>query len=425
MKNYLNGLNGMIVSGANNRAGRKAMREIQEANEARRGIIYYRPSQIEAFFDESVPIESLIVSGGSNNLRIRSVTRAIECAFLQGYSILVIHAGNIELEQCLVNYFGSSLMCIINRNNAIYDPFYRATNDEISRLVLSSSQRKHRISSSGRYYLNGISDYIRCNHKLPRCYMFVKCPHQTLIDRVNSAENKGIISPSEARNVVSQITQGQADRGSIESFFHDLSIQGGAVLSSKNNAAYATNLVNESNNHRILSVDVQSNSNSILMNLLVHETESIVSQGKKMMIIIDGINVHASEALMNYVNHNGGGTSAVISSEDVYSEFGGIDNEFFSFVGKCSKLIISKHSSAYSSQKVSDAIGSYDKQEISDSISRNVNYYGRWGVGSSQTLNVSTKRENRVKSEEIQRMNNDEVVILDKNTGELSFSPIV
>ena len=174
MKNYLNGLNGMIVSGANNRAGRKAMREIQEANEARRGIIYYRPSQIEAFFDESVPIESLIVSGGSNNLRIRSVTRAIECAFLQGYSILVIHAGNIELEQCLVNYFGSSLMCIINRNNAIYDPFYRATNDEISRLVLSSSQRKHRISSSGRYYLNGISDYIRCNHKLPRCYMFVK-----------------------------------------------------------------------------------------------------------------------------------------------------------------------------------------------------------------------------------------------------------
>lgn len=425
MKNYLNGLNGVIVSGANNRANRKAIREIHEANEARRGIVYYQPSQVEAFFDESAPVESLIVSGGNNNLRIRSVSRAMECALLQGYRVLVMHSGNKELEQGLISYFGSNVICIINRNNPVYDPFYQASNDEISRLVISASQKKHKISPAGRYYLNGISDYIRFNHKSPRCYMFIRCPHQTFIDRVNAAEMNGVISSTDARMVVSQITQGQTERGNIESFFHDLSIQGASVLSKKNNAAYATNFINESKRQRVFSVDIQSNSNSILMDLLVNESEALVSQGIKMMIVTDGISVHASEALVNYVNNIGGNTSAVVSSEDVYSEFGGLDNEFFAFAGKCSKLVISRHSSAYSSQKVSDAIGSYDKQEISDSISRNVHYYGKWGVGSSQTLNVSIKRENIVKPEEIQRMSNEEVIILDKYTGELSYAPII
>ena len=404
---------------------RKTLRKIQEANEINQGIIRYRPSQIEAFFEDAVPVETMVFSAGMNAVRVRAMLRAIECACNQGYMVLVLHCRNIELEQGLSGYFGANNICLINGNNPIYDPFVGASNAEIARLVMSSVPQNIRINPAGRYYLNGISDYIRSNNKSPRCYMFIRCPHMTLIDRVNDAETQGRISSNDARLIISQIMQGEIERGGIENFFHELSLQGSAVLADKTNAAYATSLLEAANNNQVVSVDVQSGSNALLINLLVNETEAVISRGSKMLIVSDSIRVGASEVLFNYIKRCGGRNGAIISSDDVFAEFGGLDNDFFAFAGKCSKLIISKHSSAYSCQKISDAIGSYDKQEISSSYSRNISYFGRWGVGSGQIENISIKRENIVKPEEIQRLNNAEVYILDKSSGELSYTTVI
>ena len=425
MRNYLNGLAGRHIGGANNRMNRRTLRKIQEANEMNQGIIRYRPSQIEAFIDDTVPVESLLFSGGANSIRVRTMLRAIECACIQGYMVLVMHCGNSELEQGLNGYFGVNNVCLANRNNPIYDPFVGASNAEIARLVISSAPKNNKINSVGRYYLNGVSDYIKYNHKSPRCYMFINCPHLTFIDRVNDAESQGRISSNEARMVISQIMQGEVERGNIENFFHELSLQGSAVLAKKSNAAYAVNLLAAANRQQIFSVDIQSGANALLINLLVNETEAVISQGSKMLIVVDSLKINAGEALMNYIKRGGSANGAIVSSDDVFAEFGGSDSDFFAFAGKCSKLIISKHSSAYSCQKLSDAIGSYDKQEVSSSFSRNVNYFGRWGVGSGQTENISIKRENIVKPEEIQRLNNDEVYILDKDSGELSYTSVI
>lgn len=425
MRNYLNGLAGLMMVGANNRMNRKTLRKIQEANEMNQGIVRYRPSQIEAFFEDTDPVESMFFSGGANSIRVRAMIRAIECACIQGYMVLVLHCGNAELEQGLNGYFGVSNVCLVNRSNPVYDPFAGASNAEIARLVVSSASKNNKINSVGRYYLNGVSDYIRSNHKSPRCYMFIKCPHLTLIDRVNDAESQGRINSSDARMIISQIMQGEVERGSIENFFHELSLQGSAVLARKTNAAYAMNLMEAARRRQIFSVDIQSGANGLLINFLVNETEAVISQGSKMLIVTDNIRTGSSEALMSYIKRGGSSNGAIISSDDVFAEFGGSDNDFFAFAGKCSKLIISKHSSAYSCQKLSDAIGSYDKQEISSSFSRNVNYFGRWGVGSGQTENISIKHENIVKPEEIQRLNSDEVYILDKYSGELSYTSVI
>lgn len=425
MSNYLNGLAGMLMVGVNNQMNKRTLRKIREANEMNQGIVRYRPSQIEAFIDDTVPVESMLFSGGSNSIRVRAVLRAIECAYIQGYMVLVIHCGNSELEQGLNGYYGVNNVCMVNRNNPIYDPFAGASNAEIARLVISSAPKSNKINSAGRYYLTGVSDYIRCNHKSPRCYMFINCPHLTFIDRVNDAESQGRISSNEARKVISQVMQGEAERGGIDNFFHELSLQGSTVLAKKSNAAHAVNLLTAAQKQQIFSVDVQSGANALLINLLVSETEAVISQGIKMIIVTDSLKTGASEALMNYIRLGGSSNGSIISSDDVFAEFGGSDNDFFSFAGKCSKLIISKHSSAYSCQKMSDAIGSYEKQEVSSSYSRNFNYFGRWGVGAGQTENVSIKRENIVKPEEIQRLNNDEVYILDKHSGELSYTSVI
>lgn len=425
MKNFLDGLAGMLMVSADRARNRRTLRRIQEANEQNQGIVRYAPSQIEAFLDDAAPTGDLLISGGANAIRVRAVCRAIECACQQGYSVMVLHAGNSELEQGLWGYFGGSGVCLVNRGNPVYDPFFGASNGEIARLVVDSSEKGCQVHPAGRYYLYGISDYIRAYRRLPMCYMFLKCPHLTFLDRVSSAEAKGHITAAEARSVTSQIMQGEAERGNIEAFFHTLSLQGAAILASKGAAPRAVNLVMAANRQQIFCVDIQSSSHFLLLNLLLHETEAVLSQGKKILVVVDGINVTASDGLKNYVRQSGGRNCALVASDDAYSEFGGSDNDFFAFAGKCSKLIVSKHSSAYSCQKISDAIGSFEKQEVTNAYSGSTSYFGMWGAGSGQTMNVSVKRENIVKPEELQRLEANEVYILDKYSGQLSYAPIL
>ena len=160
MKNFLDGLAGMLMVSADRARNRRTLRRIQEANEQNQGIVRYAPSQIEAFLDDAAPTGDLLISGGANAIRVRAVCRAIECACQQGYSVMVLHAGNSELEQGLWGYFGGSGVCLVNRGNPVYDPFFGASNGEIARLVVDSSEKGCQVHPAGRYYLYGISDYI-------------------------------------------------------------------------------------------------------------------------------------------------------------------------------------------------------------------------------------------------------------------------
>lgn len=422
---YSSGLTGIFMASVENRRSRKALQAIQDVNEVNKGIIRYQPSQIEAFFEENTPLENMMFSGGANSIRIRAITRAIECAYVQGYSLMVLHCGDRNLEQNLNDYFGSGNLCFINNTNPLYDPFSGASNDEIVRLTISSSTKDSKINTVGRYYLKGVSDYIRANHKTPRCYMYINCPHLTFIDGVNKAESQGRISQDQSRAIISQIMQGEVERGNIETFFQSFYRQSAAILAQKSNAANAVNFSIASHRQKIFCVDVQTSINTLLINMLINEAYALMTLGPKVIIVIDGIQIISTDVLRDCLKRAGTNLSVVVSLDDVYSGFGGSDNDFFAFAGTCSKIVISKHSSAYSCQKFSDLIGSYDKQEINCSFAQNTNYVGRWGYGSTNTASINIKRENIVKPEKIQRMAGEEVFIKDKLTGELSYTTIL
>lgn len=422
---FSGGFTRMFMASVESRRSRKALQAICDSNEKNQGITRYRPSQIEAFFEENDPLENMIFSGGANDIRIRAITHAIACADTQGYSSMVLHCGNRNLEQELHNYFGGGKLCFINNANPLYDPFIGAANEEIVRLTISSTTEDSKINTVGRYYLNGISDYIRANHKNPRCYMYINCPHLTFIDSVNKAEIQGRISRDQARNIVSQIMQGEIERGNIETFFQTMSRQSATILAQKGDAANAVNFSIASHRKQIFCVDVQTSINTVLINLLINEAYGLITHGSRIMIVIDGIQMLSTKTLGDCLKRAGSDLSIVASSDDVYSRFGGSDNDFFAFAGQCSKVIISKHSSAYSCQKFSDLIGFYDKQEMSSSFAKNTSHMGGWSYGTTQTENINIKRERIVKPEEIQRMAVDEVFIKDKLTGELSYVPVL
>lgn len=140
----------------------------------------------------------MVFSGGLNSIRARAIARAAECAYLQGYSVVVAHCSNQELDNTLTAYFGSNYICSVNAGNPVYDPFWGKSNAAIGRLVLNSTSKGDEIKPVGKYYLDGISDFMRAKGVQPYCHMYITCPHLTLIDKINDAETKGQISSNQS-----------------------------------------------------------------------------------------------------------------------------------------------------------------------------------------------------------------------------------
>ena len=138
MKDYRSGWVGIVAALVDHKRKKKELQAVLDANEANQGIVRYQPSQIEAFFNESDPIQNVLITGGDPILRVRSMTRSAECAFIQGYTVLILHCGNAILEQALNTYFGSGIVQIVNRRNPIYDPFVGATKSDIARLTIAA-----------------------------------------------------------------------------------------------------------------------------------------------------------------------------------------------------------------------------------------------------------------------------------------------
>lgn len=414
----------MIYDALNRNATRKKLKQIARTNLENQGIVEYQPSQIEAFFDVSDSPGNTLISGGSDDVRHRATARAIECAYLKGFYPVIIHCGGNTLEHVLAGYFGSRIF-FVNKSNPIYDPFLGLSNAEISQLTIQSAMKGHEIQGYGRYYLNGISDFIRAKGLSPYIRMYITCPHLALIDKVNDAEAQGVIPASIAKQIISEISQGERERGNIEGLFSSLDIQASVILATKKNLVKAINVRTVASAGGIFSMDVISSTNKLLMNFLAGEIESLLSDGKKVFLCMVGVQVAPDDRIGELIAKSGTDCAVLISSEDVYASFGGNDNLFFSTAGKAQKIIVSKHSSSYSCQKWSEIIGSYDKQEISGSVSNSFNVFGIFGATSTQSMNINIKREQVVKPEEISRMQSREVYIFSKSNGELSHTSII
>ena len=230
--NDSSGVTGAVVAMLSAFQTRKRMKSIQEGNYERQGITYYQPSYIESFFDEDLPFGNMAFSGGLNIIRARAIGRVVDIAIKQGYHPVILHCANQELEQLLFSNFGNKVS-LINRSNPIYDPFWGSTDYEISSLVLSSSSKVYEIGSAGKYYLDGVTEFIRSKGITPYSRMYIRCPHLTLLDKINEAETSGKISSTTARRITSQLMQGEKERSNIENFFNTMLLQADGILSKK------------------------------------------------------------------------------------------------------------------------------------------------------------------------------------------------
>lgn len=403
---------------------KRALQKIKMVNEANRGITNYDASDIEPFVGEEGDIQNVIVSGLNHDIRNRAVVAVLANAYDQGYHSIVLHGKNQQLEKSILSMFGTGNAMVINSNRPIYDPIVGLSSSEISRMIIQTAPKGYEIASVGRYYVEGMIDFLKHKGKTPCITLCMNCPHLTLLDNISNAESKGIITADEAKKITSKIVQGSTERANVENYFSMLKEQSFQIIAKKSNLNDAMTLREAVKQFPVCVLDVISESNTLLMNLLAYEVTLLLSRGKKILLVIDGLQLSSNERLQGIIQNSGGGLPLVLSEDDMYASSGGNDNLFFSLAGKARIIVLCKHASAYSCQKWADVIGFYDKQEISTSFSQSSGYMNGYNFGNSHTSNVALKRENIIKPEEINRMESSEVYVINRNIGEIAHTII-
>lgn len=418
---------GLIRNARERKAKRIMLQNINAENDINRRIVRYQPSQIEGFFSPHEPIGNTIISGGTQIIRNRTICSAINSAVYNNSPIIILHIGNKDLEYDVSNQVPNAV--VFNNRYSNYDPFIGLSDQEIIRLILSSATEKHEIGSDGQYYLEGITEFIRSKNIAPYAEMYIRCPHLELFDKIEEAEAKGYIYSATAQRIQNLLAQGQKNRSSIENYFNILRHQSQGLLSPKNNLICAKSLRTIIDQNGVAILDIGSITNDLLINLVMEDASGALTNGKNLTVVFDNIPISASKNLERFILNIGTTTHFVFSSSDVYSSLKADDYFFASLVGKAHKLVIYQHSSGISCAKWADTIGYYEKKEVNRQISSGTHRESMFSIIPGQidndTITISSKREHRVRPEEINSLTSDEVYIMDSINNEVAFTKII
>lgn len=411
------------------RRTKKQLRTIGQENEAKRGVVEYLPSQIEGFFDVNEPLGNVVVSGGDNVIRARAVAAAAACFFANGFPVIVLHCGNGEIERKLQNLFAPSPMLIlINNKNPIYEPLTNLNNSEISQLFVQTGTGMYTIPSGGKYYIEALTELLRCKGIDPYCKMFFSCPHQKIPQAIDSAAASGQIRQQSAQQIKSLIMQGQNYRGTIETYFSRLEQQSAHVLCGKSHISSRISLKAAAKQHFVLSLDVAADTNDIFLNVIVSELESIIAGGFPLCLAVDDISLSSNDSVARLLRSTNSHFWKIVSSRDVFSMTGSNEAVFSDIANSAHKVFIASHSGS-SCTRWASVVGEYDKTEISQTFSSSSHFHSFFsifpGQGSGSNLTITQKREPIVKPEEISRLSSNEIFVINRVSQEIAHTTVV
>lgn len=408
-----------------NRRTKQTIRNIERNNELRRNITRYEPSDIEGFIERDSQVGSYVISGGILDNRAKTAASVVACSLSQGIPTVVLHEGDTNLQQHVANATAfSGNKVIITSSTSVYDPFYNRSNQEICNLIINSAGSHAFINALGQQYIVGVIEFIKSKNIPPYCEMLVSCPHNTIFEKIDDAQKNGYLTDQRATSIRNQLMQGQSEKANIQAFFSQLAYQGAGILSNKGNRNSAVNVRTAVSHDGLIMIDIGSSTNDILLNLIANEIKEVLTSGKKMMLVLDGISINSNELLAKLIKSLSSRCLTALVSDDVYSMLGADDNLFHSFVGNACKCIVFSHTVGVTCNKWSEVFGYYDVDKVSQNIGSNQNYQWGYGFGSQYSINVSSNREFIVKPEELARMTINEVYVLDRNARELAYTTI-
>lgn len=401
------------------------MSNTERINSLNRGITEYHPCTVDAFFEPSKGVYNSVVSGGNPKLRVDAMVAQSICAVQNGFPVIVLHEGNRLLEQQLKNNFSSSGKYIeISSRNPCFEPFYGLNELEISNQILETAPKDYDIKFSARYYIDGISQFLKKSGKHLSFKMFSTCPHALIFDKVDDLRLKGIISDAEEQEIKSKLMMGQSENYKLDTFLASLRMEIEPLMYVAKRGYKPVNVISALSKNTVLCFDIASVTNKLLINTLIYQLKLALTRGIQYTIMIDSIPINSNEAYKTFIKSPTDKVCKMIVSDDFYAMVGGEEKIFSAIVGDSQILIIMGHIAGHSAIKWSEVIGQYDEYEETYSTSKGGSKRTPFSLFSSpnhqKSVSISKNRGYIVKPEAITRMGPSEAYVLSAARGELA-----
>lgn len=406
------------------------MTRTDRINAINRSVIEYNPSHVDAFFEPAKGVYNSIVSGGDRYYRNQAIIAQVACAEQNNFPVIIMHEGNSDLEQQVTsNFAGTGKLIKVNRTNPCFEPLFGLNEMEISSQILETAPSEYDLKFSARYYIDGISTFLKKSGKHLSFKMFSTCPHALIFDKVDDLKNRGAITDAEEQEIKSKLMMGQSENYKIDTFLASLKMEIDPILYVAKRGYKPVNIISSIKRNKILCFDIASVTNKLLLNTLIYQLKLALTQGLQYVIIIDSIPTNSNEAYAAYLQAPTGKACRMISSDDYYSMVGGDDKTFSATIGDSQIIIVMGHTAGHSAAKWAEVFGQYDKFEESFSTSRGSSRRTPFSLMPSpnfnRTVSVSKSREYIVKPESITRMGNSEAYILSAARGELAHLQLI
>ena len=271
-----------------------------------RGVTEIKSSTYDSLLPDNRSVENAMVSGGSAQVRAGFISRYASNANNQGYPVIILHENN---KQNLV---------IIDQRNPAFEPFYKLSAREINRLMFETATKDYDLKKNASYYIDGMCDFLKYKKVPPTLKAFNSCPHVDLFDKIDSLVVQGIITDTQGQGIKSKIMMGQSEQFKLSSLFEDLYDQSERILC-KTKGASKYNVVQAVSERKVLVIDISSNVNNLLVNVLLSQIRQVVSKGSNMVLIMDELTSSGNELVKKILCERTDKCKLISCSSDAYS----------------------------------------------------------------------------------------------------------
>lgn len=401
------------------------MTKTERTNSINRNVVEYKPCDADAFFNPAHGVYNALVSGGDPEIRTSVMVSQAICAVQNGFPVIILHEGNRQLEQELrSNFSGDDRYKEVSSSSPCFEPFYGLNDLEISNQILETAPKDYDIRFNVRYYVEGISAFLKTSGKPFSFKLLSTCPHDRIFDKVDNLKVQGKINDHEAQDIKAKLLMGQSENYKLDTFLAGLQMEIEPLMYGAKRGQRPLNIIAAIKSGSILCFDLVSVTNKLLFNIIIYQLKLALSRGMQYEIIIDSIPINSNESYKAYMGAPSDHICRTIAADDFYGMAGGDDKIFSAVAGDSAILIVMNHSAGHSAMKWAEFFGQYDKFEQSYSTSRGGSRKTLFSLVVSpnynKTVNVNRNREYIVKPEEIMRMGNGEAYVQSAAIGELA-----
>ena len=354
--------------------------------------------------------ESIIISGGKADERVRAMTPFINKSQNEGTPVIAIHSGNRDLETLIKS---NSVACeLISSGNLYYDAFRALPVDDIA-FLLYETMPDDDVKASAEALIRSILEVLlRTNGKVT-FQNIAAFPSAKLMDELNKLKTSGEITADEYISISRDYMAGSPEIDAVRSFLNKLNRQAENVFGKA--TPNTCNIKKILNNKGIISFDVGISNNDLILTFIINQLMHLQSAGRDFSILIDGIVISRYSMICDLLR---GRTYAISHNDFISSLHGGersAEDLFAEIAGSVNTVVLLNHKSGTSCQKWSEHLGKYHKIRIKMNISQTSSFIMS---GNTRGISVDEADEPRVRAETISTLP-DSLACIHNNRGTL------